>query len=105
MGDEAQATLAASASTQRPSTTHSRMAQPMAERSLRSIAWAVRSDTPHSRATACAEAPRASEQTMKAARNHFVSGTLVCAIAVPLVAENCHPHPSQRNSLRPETRA
>ena len=81
------------------------MAQPIADLRRLSMDVAVRSDTPSSRATAWADVPRGSAQTMKAARNHFVSGTLVWAIAVPLVAENCHPHPSQRNSLRPETRA
>ena len=42
---------------------------------------------------------------MKAARNHFVSGSLVWARSVPLVAENCQEQPPHRNSLRPATRA
>ena len=69
------------------------------------MAVPVGSETPHSRATAWADAPRGSEHTMYAARNHFVSGTLVWARSVPLVAENCQLQPAQRNSLRPETLA
>ena len=81
------------------------MAKPIAALSLSRIRWPVRSETPHSLAIAWAEAPRASEHTMKAARNQSVSGSLVCAIRVPLVAENCQPQPVQRNSLRPLTLA
>lgn len=68
-------------------------------------AWAVASETPSSRATACAEQPAGSRHTMNAARNHLASGSLVWAIAVPLVAENCQRHEAQQNSLRPDTRA
>ena len=74
-------------------------------RILRRTAWAVASETPSSRATACAEQPAGSRHTMNAARNHLVSGSLVWAIAVPLVAENCQRHEAQQNSLRPDTRA
>ena len=59
-----QLTLAPSSSTHSPPTLHSRIAQPIAARRRLSIVPPVRSDTPHSRATACAEAPLGSAHTM-----------------------------------------
>jgi hypothetical protein len=100
-----QGTPAPSTSTLSPPTPHSDIARPIDVLRRLSIAMPVASETPHSRATACADAPRGSAHTMYAARNHPASGTLVCAIEVPLVAENCQRHDEQQNSLRPDTRA
>ena len=99
-----QARSVPSSSTQSPPTLHRPIAQPIAVRILRRTAWAVASETPSSRATACAEQPAGSRHTMNAARNHLASGSLVWAIAVPLVAD-CQRHEAQQNSLRPDTRA
>ena len=100
-----QATSHASSSTQSPPTVTSAWARPIAVLSRPGTATPVASDTPSSRATDWALAPRASRVTRNAARNHFASGSMVCARQVPLVAENCQEHDVHLNSLRPATRA